>query len=64
MLSWLRHIWRDQNGDLVQNLGWIVAVSLGAVAIGGLVYAGMKGSSNKIKSRMEGIDATVINPTY
>lgn len=64
MFSWLRFLWLDQDGDLTQNMGWIVAVSLGAVAIGGLIYAGMKGASTNITSRMDGIDATVTNPTY
>lgn len=63
--KWLRNLWRDEQGDVVQNLGWIVAVSLGAVAVGGLVYAGIKNYGNKVQSKINGIDGgTVTNPTY
>lgn len=63
--AWLRNLWHDEQGDLIQNLGWVVAVSLGAVAVGGLVYAGIRAYGTKVQSRIDGIDGgTITNPTY
>lgn len=65
MLSWLRALWTDEQGDVIQNLLWIVGVSLGVLAIAAIVYSGIKALGENVEDRLRSIDTgTIENPIY
>ncbi len=63
-MGWFWTFLRSERGDIIQNLGWLVAVSIGGLALGGLVYAGMKGYATNVKTKVESQTITPPTVTY
>lgn len=49
---------RDERGDIIQNLGWLVAVSIGTIVVGGMVYQGIKSYGERVKNSLDGLTIT------
>lgn len=65
MRAWLKGLWNDEGGGLLEDLGWMVTVGLGALAIGALIYVGIKTFAQNVTTTIESIDmSTVPNPEY
>ena len=64
-LSLVTGFFHEEEGDIIQNLGWLVAVSVGAAVVGGLVYTGIKTYGTTVKSKVETMTVTPpAAPTY
>jgi len=52
--AWTRGLWRDELGSMVENLGWMIAVSVGVVVIGAVIYAANNGLGGRVSSKVNG----------
>jgi len=53
MAQTARRLWRDEKGNMVENLGWLVAVSVGVAVIGGVIYTASTGLGGRVKSKVD-----------
>jgi len=51
----LMRLWLDEQGDMVQNLGWLVAVSVGVVVVGAVIYTAVSSMGDRVKNKIDSI---------
>lgn len=48
-------LWLDEEGDMVQNLGWLVALSVGVVVVGAVIYSATSSMGDRVRSKIDSI---------
>jgi len=52
-MNLLRRLWADESGDMVQNLGWLVAVSVGVAVVGAVIYTAVSSMGTRVKNKID-----------
>lgn len=52
-MNLLKRLWADESGDMVQNLGWLVAVSVGVAVVGGVIYTATSSMGGRVRAKID-----------